>query len=262
MVGTGALLGGAANVVMQLSNPAVGRGVVESVVKSGRYDRNPRKRGRTTLTYLAVAMIGTEDDRAAYRAATNVSHRSVRSAPDAEITYNAFDPRLQLWVAACIYQGVRDCQVAFFGDLDQATEDDLYLQSARFGTTLQMGQDLWPADRVAFAEYWDAQVRAMAIDPDVRRYLLEQVIDLGPYPRGYRLVFGPAHRFVTTGFLPQRFRDELGLTWSPRRQRLFEGAMRTLGRVLARLPERHRLYPYENYLRDMRRRRELGKPLV
>ncbi|MFE9787719.1 oxygenase MpaB family protein [Nocardia salmonicida] len=70
------------------------------------------------------------------------------------------------------------------------------------------------------------------------------------------------NRFFTTGFLPQQFRDELALPWSDRRRRLYEVTMRTLGRVLSVLPERWRLYPFESYLADMRRRRALGRPLV
>lgn len=262
MVGLGALLGGGANVIMQLSNPAVGRGVFESVVERGRYDLHPRKRSRTTLTYLAVAMIGTEDERAAYREATNTAHRLVRSGPDSPVSYNAFDPELQLWVAACIYVGVRDCLTYFFGELDDATADDLYRQSARFGTTLQMRQEMWPKDRAAFAEYWDAKLAEIVVDDEVRGYLLDQVVDLGPHSRNYRLVFRQVSRFFTTGFLPQQFRDALGLTWCPRRQRAFLILMRAIGVVLARLPEERRLYPYGEYLRDMRRRRALGKPLV
>jgi uncharacterized protein (DUF2236 family) len=262
MVGPGAMLGGNANVIMQLSNPAVGRGVAESVVEKGRYDRHPNKRARTTLTYLAVAMMGTELDRAVYRSATNGSHRQVRSTPDSKVKYNAFDPELQLWVAACIYTGVRDYLVYFFGELDDDTADDLYRESARFGTTLQMRPELWPADRAAFDKYWDAQVAEISIDHEVRKYLLRQIVDLGPHPTVRRLAFRRVNRFFTTGFLPERFRDELGLDWGPRRQRFFELAMRGVGRILERGPERWRLYPYEDYLRDMRRRHELGKALV
>ncbi|MBP2193086.1 oxygenase MpaB family protein [Nocardia goodfellowii] len=262
MIGLGALLGGAANVVMQLGNPAVGRGVLESVVESGRYDLHPRKRGKTTLTYLAVAMIGTESDRAAYREATNNSHRHVRSSSDSKVAYNAFDPELQLWVAACIYQGIRDYLTLFFGSLDAATADDLYRECARFGTTLQMRPEMWPADRAAFERYWESKAGAISIDDEVKAYLLDQVVNLGPHRRSYQIVFAPVHRFFTTGFLPQRFRNELGLPWSPRRQRTFEAIMRAFGQLLVRLPVRWRLYPYENYLADMRRRRALGKPLT
>ena len=40
---------------MQLARPGAGYGVMESRVESGRADRHPIKRARTTLTYLAVA---------------------------------------------------------------------------------------------------------------------------------------------------------------------------------------------------------------
>src|SRR5213079_2147395 len=54
---------GAANVVMQLALLPVGRGVAESTVDSGRVDKHPYKRQRTTGQYLIVAMLGTEAER-------------------------------------------------------------------------------------------------------------------------------------------------------------------------------------------------------
>ncbi len=45
-----ALLAGPANVIMQLARPGVGYGVLESRVESGRVDRHPIKRARTTFT--------------------------------------------------------------------------------------------------------------------------------------------------------------------------------------------------------------------
>ena len=55
-----ALLLGPANVIMQLARPGVGYGVMESRVESGRVDLHPIKRARTTFTYLAVALAGTD----------------------------------------------------------------------------------------------------------------------------------------------------------------------------------------------------------
>jgi len=54
-----ALLAGPANVIMELAQPGVGYGVLESRVESGRTDRHPIKRARTTFTYLAVATAGS-----------------------------------------------------------------------------------------------------------------------------------------------------------------------------------------------------------
>ena len=68
----------AANVIMQLSLPGVGYGVLESPVDSGNVYKHPFKRARTTGTYLAVATIGTESDRELIRAAVDTAHRQVR----------------------------------------------------------------------------------------------------------------------------------------------------------------------------------------
>lgn len=56
-----------ANIIMQLALPPVGEGVSESRVVSGSPRRRPVKRARTTATYLALAIQGTEDDRAVMR---------------------------------------------------------------------------------------------------------------------------------------------------------------------------------------------------
>src|SRR6202008_3664204 len=92
----------AANVIMQLSLPGVGYGVLESPVDSGNVYKHPIKRARTTGTYLAVATIGTESDRELMRGAVDVAHRQVRSKAASPGSYKPFDPKLQLWVASCL----------------------------------------------------------------------------------------------------------------------------------------------------------------
>ncbi|MGV0654137.1 oxygenase MpaB family protein [Mycolicibacterium thermoresistibile] len=53
--------GAAANVIMQMSWPEVGYGVAESRVESGSLLKHPWKRLRTTAQYLAVAILGTDE---------------------------------------------------------------------------------------------------------------------------------------------------------------------------------------------------------
>src|SRR6476646_714043 len=162
--GVAAFLGGTANVIMQLSLRPVAYGVMESTVESGRIDVHPWKRTRTTLTYLAVALMGTEEDRANYREAVNGSHRAVHSKPGAAVKYNAFDPKLQLWVAACLYWGLVDLEERLHGPMDEDTADVLYQYAARLGTTLQMRPEMWPRDRKAFQEYWNTTLATKAVD--------------------------------------------------------------------------------------------------
>src|ERR1700712_5555867 len=118
-----ALLAGAANVIMQLGRPGVGYGVMESRVESGRVDRHPIKRARTTFTYLAVASMGTDAQKAAFRRAVNGAHAQVYSTDESPVSYNAFDKDLQLWVAACLYKGGADAYRTFVGEMDAETAD-------------------------------------------------------------------------------------------------------------------------------------------
>ncbi|MFD6454735.1 oxygenase MpaB family protein, partial [Nocardia sp. NPDC060220] len=129
-------------------------------------------------------------------------------------------------------------------------------------TTLQMRADVGRADRAAFDRYWDSMLGDLSFDDEVRTYLLNYVVELAAWRRSVRVAFGRANRFFTTGFLPQQFRDELGLPWSPRKQRVFEIVMRTIGRLLEVLPDTWRAQPFERYLDDMRERRSQGKNLI
>lgn len=117
-----ALLAGVTNVIMQLANAPVGRGVVESKVESGNLLKHPVKRTRTTLSYLSVAALGNAEDRKAYREAVNSAHRQVHSTADSPIKYNAMDPKLQLWVAACLYKGWEDVAL-LYGKPGEVTEE-------------------------------------------------------------------------------------------------------------------------------------------
>jgi uncharacterized protein (DUF2236 family) len=85
MPGAAGMLGAAANVIMQLGNPGVGYGVVESTVDSGNVMFHPWKRLRTTISYLVVALFGTDDDIDRYRQAVNRSHVPVHSGPDSPV---------------------------------------------------------------------------------------------------------------------------------------------------------------------------------
>ena len=121
-----ALAAGTANIIMQLSRPGVGHGVVESPVDSGKATLHPIKRARTTFTYLAVALWGTDVERKVYRNAVNGSHAQVRSTDASPVEYNAFDPDLQLWVAACLYRGLEDVHRAMFPDSNFRGEHGIY----------------------------------------------------------------------------------------------------------------------------------------
>jgi uncharacterized protein (DUF2236 family) len=260
-----ALLAGPANVIMQLARPGVGYGVKESRVESGRVDRHPVKRARTTFTYLAVASKGSDAQKAAFRRAVNGAHAQVYSTDESPVAYNAFDKDLQMWVAACLYKGGVDIYRLFIGEFDEETADRHYAEGMTLGTTLQVPPEMWPADRAAFDDYWQRSLDLVHIDDAVRDYL---------YPiaanriRGVRLPDALQRRsdafalLITTGFLPQRFRDEMRLPWDDDMQRRFDRLIKVLRTVNNLLPSFLRQFPFNVLLKDLDRRLRQGKPLV
>jgi uncharacterized protein (DUF2236 family) len=260
-----ALLAGPANVIMQLARPGVGYGVLESRVESGRVDLHPVKRARTTFTYLAVATKGSDAQKAAFRRAVNRAHAQVYSTPESPVAYNAFDRDLQMWVAACLYKGGVDIYRAFIGEMDEATAERHYSEGMSLGTTLQVPPEMWPADRAAFDRYWQESLDKVHIDDTVRDYLYPIAVSR---VRGVRLP-RPVQRWseglallITTGFLPQRFRDEMRLPWDADRQRRFDRLIAVIRFVNHLMPRFVRQFPFNVLLRDLDRRIATGRPLV
>lgn len=264
MLGLG-LLAGPANVIMQLARPGVGYGVLESRVESGRVDLHPFKRARTTFTYLAVSTSGTEAQKDAFRRAVNRAHAQVYSLEDSPVAYNAFDKDLQLWVGACLYKGVVDVYRLFVGDMDAETEARLFEQGRKLGTMLQVPEDMWPADPAAFDRYWQESLDKVHIDDTVREYLYPIAVSR---VRGVRLP-GPLQRLaeqaallITTGFLPQRFRDEMQLSWDAKQQKRFDRIIRVLRVANMCSPRVVREFPFNLLLADVDWRIRTGRPLV
>lgn len=256
-----ALLASVANVIMQLARPGIGYGVIESRVESGQLHRHPVKRSRTTFSYLAVALMGSPGEKAAFRKAVNRAHAQVRSGPSSPVAYDAFDRDLQLWVAACLYRGIEDTHRAFLGPITPAQRERLYASAATLGTTLQVPPESWPADPGAFEAYWRDEVERISIDEPVRRYLRD-LAELRFLPRPVSLLFGGLHRFVTTGFLPPDFREQMELPWSEQDQRQFDRFI-AIVRMLTRVePPPMRRFPFNVLLWDLRCRMWTGRPLV
>jgi uncharacterized protein (DUF2236 family) len=119
----------------------------------------------------------------------------------------------------------------------------------------------WPSDRVAFEAYWDAAMREVLVD-DVTRTYLRGLASLEFMPVPLARLLGPSHRFLTTGFLPAPFREQLGMTWSPRQQRRFEAIVSLAARANRHLPTPVRELPWNLIERDTRRRIARGRAVL
>ncbi len=245
------LIGAGATVLLQLAVPGVGRGVAEHSTTLER----PLDRLRTTMTFVYAVTLGTAEEKQTVVRLVNRAHVPVRSN-----RYNAFDPELQLWVAATLYRNGFDMYERFFGRLSDADADRLYRQSAVYGTALQVRADMWPATRAEFDAYWDRMIETATVDDQVRAYV-RGLLSGGRAPLPVRMTM-PLQRFLTIGILPQRIRDQFALPWSPRDQRRFDRVMTVLPVVYRRLPRPLRQITATYYLRDMRRRLARSRHLI
>ncbi len=252
---------GAANVIMQLSWPGVGYAVVESKVDSGNLLKHPWKRARTTFSYLAVAILGGPQDRAAYRDAVDRVHRQVQSEPDSPVPYNAFDRDLQMWVAACLFVGLEDTYQLLRGEMPGELAEQFYRSAFTLGTTLQVSEEQWPATRADFDRYWNQACQRVVMDDVVRNYL-QDMIDLRMITALLRPLSVPLLRFLTVGFLAPVFREALQVKWTAGQQRRFEYLFLIVAFVNRFLPQFIRQGGSYLLLADVRRRIRHRRNLV
>lgn len=219
------------NVIMQLANPKVGYGVNESRVDSGNAIKRPIKRGRTTGTFLAVALLGNADDQAFVHREVGKIHQQVYSTPQSPVRYSASDARLQLWVAVCLLKYFIDQYELLYGPLT-ARERELVVQQAHpLGTALNVPLSKWPRSYDALVAYWSSEVTKLRIDPPVRAEL-QSLSDLSflEYRAG-RLgtlahrTLGPSMAYVISAGLPDDIRELMGWRWSERHARRYRATL-------------------------------------
>ncbi|TQJ68078.1 uncharacterized protein (DUF2236 family) [Arthrobacter sp. SLBN-100] len=238
----GILLAGAGRaLLLQLADPAVGRGVDEHSTFVGR----PVNRLKGTLTYVYAIVYGTDEQVNEVRRRVNRAHVPVRR-DDNETSpgYSAYDPELQLWVVATLYDTAITIIEKIYGPLDDESADAMYQDYARIGTALQLPPGMWPEDRAAFSRYWSGRISTLRAEGGgvrVGRGLL--------YPKRtalwYRAIM-PSARFLTAGLLPDQLRKDFGLPWSDRHECRFDRTVKTLAVIYPKLPQGLRHW-FKNY---------------
>ena len=168
-------------------------------------------------------------------------------------------------MAACLYKGVVDVHRIFVGEMDDDTADRHYREGMALATMLQVPAQMWPADRAAFDRYWEQSLDKVHIDDAVREYLYPIAAGRlrgSTLPRPLQQRAGAVNLLITTGFLPQRFRDEMRLPWDAAKQRRFDRLMAALGTVNKVMPRFVRQFPFNLLLKDVDWRIRTGRPLT
>jgi uncharacterized protein (DUF2236 family) len=240
--------GGGRAILLQLANPGVGKGVAEH----SDFVFHPLDRLTATLTYVYAIVYGSPEEVALVRRRVNEAHGPVHSAADGEAPrYNAFDPALQLWVVATLFDTAITLHTRIFGQLEPSAADRIYQEYAVIGTSLQVPIELWPPDRESFKRYWDAQQSNLRVD-DVTRRVAYQLLHPTNIPWWLQLAM-PLGRLITAGLLSDDLRSQYQLSWGARDQRRFERIFSVAAFVVPRLPRRIRFVLRDRYLRSLRK---------
>lgn len=246
------LLGAGSTVLYQLALLGVGRGVAEHSTTLVR----PLDRLRTTLTYVYVMTLGTQEERDAVAKMVNKVHATVRGQG-----YTAYDRDLQLWVAATLAHNGIFIHERVHGPMSPATKERLYRDSWVFGTALQVREEDWPPTYADFEKYWDHTLATqLSSEPLVRDYVSSLLST-----KGQPLPLKPAvglQNLLTKGNLPPEVREVLGLSWSWREQKLYDLFWSVHNIVYPVLPAFVRKAHARLILRDFRRRMRKGRRVI
>lgn len=221
------VLGGLRAILLQLADPVVAAAVAEH----SDFARDPMKRLRNTLAFVYAIALGTPEQARAAARRVNGAHTGIPGS---------VDPARQLWVAATLYETSITVHERLFGPIDDALADEVYRRNAAIGTALQVTDDLWPADRAAFDDYWRAKLSTIEVT-DAARRVARELFAARAAAWWVRLAM-PIVRDLTVGLLPREVRAAYRLRLRPRRYRaalrIARFAVRVTPRVIREWPSR------------------------
>jgi len=235
----------------QLAVWGVGKGVAEH---SDTLQR-PLDRLRTTLSYVYVMGLGTEEEKAAIARMVNRAHRPVKGEG-----YTAYDPELQLWVAATLAAVGQDMYERIFGRLDDLTRESLYRETWVYGTALQVRPEMWPQTYAGFESYWERMEREFRSDDQIRHYARSLLSSKAQ--KWYVRPLISTISLITRGNLSPRARETLGLPWSARDQQRYDRLWAVVRAVYPWVPRWLRRLPAQIAMRDIRWRMRTGRRVI
>lgn len=208
------MLGAGRALLLQVAHPKVAQGVADHSDLRHR----PLDRLFGTLDFLTIVTFGTPEEAERMGRAIRRTHERI-TGPG----YSGNDPALQVWVNATLI----DAALYVYERVLRAPSGDLaaaYVDQARHvADVLGCPPGAQPADIAAFRRYMDEMISTLEVT-DTGREVMRAVL----WSRRLRWL-APAlwvNRFVTTGLLPERIREQYGLPWSDRKDRLLWSLLR------------------------------------
>ncbi|MBM4548121.1 DUF2236 domain-containing protein [Rhodococcus hoagii] len=96
--------------------------------------KHPWKRARTTFTYLSVAILGSDDERRAYREAVNGAHRHVPVRREQPGVLQRVQPRVAVVGGGVPVHRFEDTHQLLHGRMTPEQAEEFYRSSSTLGT--------------------------------------------------------------------------------------------------------------------------------
>jgi uncharacterized protein (DUF2236 family) len=210
--------------VLQNMRAELGQGVLDHSV----WFADTAARIKRSLPPIFMTVYGTEDDNAGTRV-RDFHHQIKGRMPDGN-RYHALDPDTYFWAHATFFDQVLYFADTFVKKLSRAEKEQMYLESKTWYRRYGVSDRPMPPDYAAFERYWNHMIDDVLVAHRTAKYGVGYVTQGFPTPKGvppwaWRLaapVFNPVAAFLTTGGMPPRTREVLGLPWSERDERNYQ----------------------------------------
>jgi uncharacterized protein (DUF2236 family) len=144
--------------------------------------------------------------------------------------YHALDPDTYFWAHATFVEQVLYFADTFVTRLTDAEKGQIYLESKTWFRRYGVSERTMPADYAAFQRYWHTMLDEIVVAHPTAKYGVGYVTKGFPCPEGvpapvWRIIaplFNPVAAFLTTGGLPPRARELLGLPWTDSQERHYQ----------------------------------------
>lgn len=236
------LMGGQFAILCQFAHP----GLAEGSYKHSNFAYRIMNRLKTTARFLNAAVYGTQSEKEAIFSVIHGAHRDVKGD-----TYYADDPELHKWTAATLFVSLIIVHETFFGKMPREKQEELFKESAVYGTSLRMPPEMWPATLDDFWAYWNHNIETLVIT-DWARSLAKDLL----WPKAMPLWAKPnlpVARLLTIHWLPERLRLEYGFKVSSLNTTMYNFTVKNVAFWYPKLPKAIRTYPSKYYMKDMKK---------
>ena len=213
--------------VLQNMLAELGQGVLDHSV----FFDDTAARVKRSLPPIFMTVYGSDDDNEGTR--VRDFHHHIKGDMPSEYgarRYHALDPETYFWAHATFVDQVLYFADTFVKRLTREEKEQLYLESKTWYRRYGVSDRPMPADYDEFERYWNRMIDEIVVAHPTAKYGVGYVTKGFPRPKGtppavWRLVapvFNPVAAFLTTGGMPPRTRELLGLPWSDRKERRYQ----------------------------------------